>query len=392
MISEEVRLGCEVFIEDPPKWFRSARLGLLANQSSVDRTFTHISSLISRHGGNLTCLFSPQHGFFAEKQANMRESEDGWEPTLRIPIYSLYGAVREPSQEMLKGIDVLIVDLQDVGTRVYTYSVTLGLCMEAASRAHIKVVVLDRPNPISGQQMEGNVLRPEYRSFVGRYPIPMRHGLTMGELGRYFNVECGVQCDLEVIPMRGWRRGVYFPDTGLPWVFPSPNMPTWETALLYPGMVLFEATNVSEGRGTTMPFQIFGAPFIDQQKLLKHPECMGLEGVVLRSICYEPTFDKWAGQTCYGFQIHVTNRNTLRPFKLGFALLQALHQTHKNDFQWLPPPYEYERNKEPIDILFGDGSLRQRLENGEDLRKLEVSWAGELEAYKERAARCFLYQ
>jgi uncharacterized protein YbbC (DUF1343 family) len=392
MISDEIRLGCEVFIEGPPEWFHSGRMGLLANQASVDRTFTHISSLISRFGGNLTCLFSPQHGFFAEKQANMQESEDGWEPTLRVPIYSLYSAVREPSQEMLEGIDVLLVDLQDVGTRVYTYGVTLGLCMEAAARSRTKVLVLDRPNPISGRQVEGNILRPEYRSFVGRYPIPMRHGLTMGELGRYFAMECGVQCDLEVIPVKGWRREAYFPDTGLPWVFPSPNMPTWETALLYPGMVLFEGTNISEGRGTTMPFQIFGAPFIDQRRLLKHLEDTGLEGVVFRPICYEPTFDKWAGQMCYGFQIHVTNRNTLQPFKLGLALLQALCHGHKNEFEWLPPPYEYEWNKQPIDILFGDGTLRQRLEDGEDLSRLEASWTLELEAYKERAARCFLYQ
>jgi uncharacterized protein YbbC (DUF1343 family) len=391
MSSDGIRLGCEVLIKDSPQWFSSQRLGLLANQASVDRSFTHVSSLVFQYGGNLTCLFSPQHGFFAEKQANMRESEDNWEPTLQVPIYSLYGAVREPSQEVLGRIDVLLVDLQDVGTRVYTYSTTLGLCMEAAARARIKVVVLDRPNPINGEQVEGNILRLDYRSFVGRYPIPMRHGLTMGELARYFVKECGIRCDLEVIPVSGWRRDAYFPDTKLAWVFPSPNMPTWETALLYPGMVLLEGTNISEGRGTTMPFHIFGAPFIDQQKLLRHLKSFRLEGVVFRPICYEPTFDKWAGHTCYGFQIHVTDRDTLRPFKLGLALLQALYHVHKTDFEWLPPPYEYEWKKQPIDILLGDGMLRQKLENGEDVNTVESSWTDELEEYKERSAQCFLY-
>jgi uncharacterized protein YbbC (DUF1343 family) len=392
MDSYEIRLGCEVMMEDPPQWFTSQRLGLLANQASVDRSFTHISSLVSRNGGNLTCLFSPQHGFFAERQANMQESEDNWEPALRIPIYSLYGAVREPSKEMLEGIDVLLVDLQDVGTRVYTYSITLGLCMEAAARARIKVVVLDRPNPISGRQIEGNILSLDYQSFVGRYPIPMRHGLTMGELALYFVKECGVRCDLEVIPLKGWRREAYFPDTKLAWVFPSPNMPTWETALLYPGMVLFEGTNISEGRGTTMPFQLFGAPFIDQQKLMTHLGRIGLEGVIFRPICYEPTFDKWAGHTCYGFQIHVTDRNTFRPFRMGLTLLQVLYHEHIKDFEWLPPPYEYEWKKQPIDILLGDGTLRQSLENGDELSAVEARWSKELQAYKERVARCYLYQ
>ncbi len=218
--------GCEVLCEAPPAWFASQRLGLLANQASVDRAFTPVSRLITRQGGNLACLFSPQHGFYAEKQANMRESEDSRDPALRLPIYSLYGAVREPSGEMLEQIDVLLVDLQDVGTRVYTYSTTLGLCMEAAARHGVRVVVLDRPNPISGEAIEGNILQAGFRSFVGRYPLPMRHGLTLGELARYLVAECNIECDLEVIPMKGWHRRTYHPDTGRPWIFPSPNMPT----------------------------------------------------------------------------------------------------------------------------------------------------------------------
>jgi uncharacterized protein YbbC (DUF1343 family) len=392
MSSNGIQLGCEVLIEEAPEWFFSQRLGLLANQASVDRSLTHTGSLISRHGGNLACLFSPQHGFYAEKQANMQESVDNWDSSLRVPIFSLYGAVREPSYEMLEKIDILLVDLQDVGTRVYTFSTTMGLCMEAAARIGVRVVVLDRPNPINGESVEGNILCQDYRSFVGRYPLPMRHGLTMGELARYIVEQCHVRCDLEVVPMRGWRRENYACDTNRPWVFPSPNMPTWETALLYPGMVLFEGTNISEGRGTTLPFQIFGAPFIDNRKLLDHLEKADLTGVIFRPICFEPVFDKWAGQTCYGFQIHVINQKEFQPYRLGLTLLQALYQIHENDFAWLPPPYEYEWKKAPIDILLGDGTLRERIENGDDMSSVEANWAKELEEYQQKSAKCFLYQ
>jgi uncharacterized protein YbbC (DUF1343 family) len=392
MISDGVQFGCEVLFEEMPPWFSSHRLGLLANQASVDRSFTHTSTLISRHGGNLTCLFSPQHGFYAEKQANMQESADDWDPSLRVPIFSLYGAVREPSEEMLEKIDILLIDVQDVGTRVYTYGTTMGLCMEAAARNGVRVVVLDRPNPISGAQIEGNVLRRDHRSFVGRYPLPMRHGLTMGELARYIVDKCNVDCDLEVIPLRGWRREDYYSDTNRPWIFPSPNIPTWETALLYPGMVLFEGTNISEGRGTALPFQLFGAPFINTWKLLTYLEQADLEGVAFRPVCFEPVFDKWAGQACYGFQIHVTNRKTFRPYRLGLTLLQAVLHTHKDAFAWLPPPYEYEWDKPPIDILLGDGGLRQSLENGHDMNTVEMSWQKELKKYKEGLRDCLLYQ
>jgi uncharacterized protein YbbC (DUF1343 family) len=392
MTADGVQFGCEVLFEEIPQWFFAHRLGLLANHASVDHTFTHTSALISRCGGNLACIFSPQHGFNAEKQANMQESMDNWDPSLLIPIFSLYGAVREPSKEMLEKIDILLVDLQDVGARVYTYGITMGLCMEAAARSDVRVVVLDRPNPINGEHVEGNILCRDYQSFVGRYPLPMRHGLTMGELARYIVAEGKVACDLDVIPLRGWKRGDYFADTNRPWIFPSPNMPTWETALLYPGMVLLEGTNISEGRGTALPFQIFGAPFIDERKLLRHLEKANLEGVKFRPLCFEPVFDKWAGQTCYGCQIHITDRKTFRPYRLGLTLLQALFHTHGEGFAWLPPPYEYEWNKQPIDILLGDGTVRKRLECGDDVSALETSWQEGLREYQESLGGCLLYQ
>lgn len=387
----EIRLGAEVLAERSPRWLRSARLGLLANQASVTRSFQHVSSLLVGAGGRLACLFSPQHGYEGEKQANMIESEDGWEGSHSLPIFSLYGSVRQPTEEMMRGIDILVVDLQDVGTRVYTYGTTMGLCLEAAARCGVRVVVLDRPNPINGKDVEGNVVEENLRSFVGRYPVPMRHGLTLGELARFIVDECLVPCDLEVVPLANWRRGALFPETGLPWVFPSPNMPSWEAALLYPGMVLLEGTNVSEGRGTTLPFQLIGAPFLNQRAVLDVLEGHRLEGVFFRPVCFEPTFDKWRGEPCRGFHLHITSPARLRPYLLGLALLRALCRVHPEEFRWLPPPYEYEREKLPISILLGNETLRHHIEAGIDPYDMETSWASELEVYRERRERCLLY-
>ncbi|MFP5211932.1 MAG: exo-beta-N-acetylmuramidase NamZ domain-containing protein [Acidobacteriota bacterium] len=386
-----IRLGCETLVDEPPRWLRTARLGLLANQASVSADFRPTAGLVKEAGGKLACLFSPQHGFYAEKQANMIESEDSWDSSARIPIFSLYGSVRKPTPEMLSHVDVLLIDLQDVGTRVYTYTTTMGLCMEAAAEAGVKVAILDRPNPIGGADAEGNLLKEDHRTFVGRYPVPMRHGMTMGEFARFVVKKCGVGCDLEVIPLRGWRREMLFPETGLPWIFPSPNMPSWETALIYPGMVMLEATNVSEGRGTTLPFHLFGAPFIEHDRFLSRMDRYGLEGVSLRPVCFEPVFDKWAGEPCTGFQIHVTDPRRIKPYRLGLAIVQALLELYPKDFSFLPPPYEYEREKLPIDIILGDTKVRERLEGGEDLLELERGWMKGLMGYEALRAECGIY-
>lgn len=386
-----VKLGCEVLADDPPSWLHTKRLGLLSNQASVNRSFEHVLSIIQRLGGRFRYLFSPQHGFYAEKQANMRESCDDWNSPLQIPLISLYSDTRQPAAELLENIDILLIDLQDVGTRVYTYTTTMGLCMEAAAEVGTKVVILDRPNPVNGKQVEGNMLNGGYRSFVGRYPVPMRHGLTVGEFARYIVLCCNINCDLEVVPMQGWKRSCFFSATRLPWVFPSPNMPTWETSLLYPGMVLFEGTNVSEGRGTTLPFQLFGAPFINQPELLNFLAQFDLQGVVLRPITFEPAFDKWHGETCQGFQIHVTDALNFRPYYFGLALLQGLLQVHGDQFQWLSPPYEYEYEKLPIDIILGDAAVREAIEQGADIDRLEAGWDGDLERYRSWRQSCLLY-
>jgi uncharacterized protein YbbC (DUF1343 family) len=291
---------------------------------------------------------------------------------------------------MFEHFDILLIDLQDVGTRVYTFIWTVVYCLRQASASGKKVVVLDRPNPIGGR-LEGNLLRPELRSFVGLHEIPMRHGLTMGELALLCNRE-GIHADLEVIKMQGWTRSMFFADTGLPWVFPSPNMPTPLTALVYPGQVLWEGTNVSEGRGTTLPFELLGAPFIRPQDVLERLCRTELPGCVLRPIIFEPTSGKWAGQSCAGFHIHVTEPSCFLSYRLSLALLEALLHVYPQDFAWKQPPYEYEYEKLPIDLILGDRAVREAVENGADIIGLERSWQEELAAFDERRRAVFLYQ
>ena len=389
--TEEFRFGCEVLLHSPPSWFRSGRLGLLANQASVNRSFESVKKLIVRAGVNLSCIFSPQHGFYSEKQANMIESADSFDPETGARVVSLYSDTRQPSIEALKKIDILLIDIQDVGTRVYTYTTTIGLCLEAAALAGTRVVVLDRPNPINGTEFEGNVLDPAFRSFVGRYPVPMRHGLTPGEFARFVCSEANIDCDLEVFAMRGWSRSRLFGSLGLDWVYSSPNMPTWETALFYPGMVLLEGTNISEGRGTTLPFQLFGAPFLDQGKFRKELQGTGFDGIILRPVVYEPAFDKYKGEPCYGFQIHITDKKRFKPYRMGLALLQALRKTHPDHFRWLNPPYEYELEKLPIDILIGSDAIRRGVEQGQDLNMIESGWEQDLLKFREKREPCLLY-
>uniref|UniRef100_UPI004056F506 exo-beta-N-acetylmuramidase NamZ family protein n=1 Tax=Candidatus Electronema sp. TaxID=2698783 RepID=UPI004056F506 len=384
-------LGIEELIAAPPRSFTGKRLALLCNQASTDSRFRHSRDLIMQaFPGQLVCLFSPQHGFFSEKQDNMIESGHGRDLTTGLPVFSLYGETREPSAAMFEHFDILLIDLQDVGTRVYTFIWTVVYCLRQAAASGKKVVVLDRPNPIGGR-LEGNLLRPELRSFVGLHEIPMRHGLTMGELALLCNRD-GIHADLEVIKMQGWTRSMFFADTGLPWVFPSPNMPTPLTALVYPGQVLWEGTNVSEGRGTTLPFELVGAPFIRPQDVLERLCRIELPGCVLRPIIFEPTSGKWAGQSCAGFHIHVTEPSCFLAYRLSLALLEALLHVYPQDFAWKQPPYEYEYEKLPIDLILGDHAVREAVENGADIIELERSWREELAAFDARRRAVFLYQ
>ena len=387
-----IQTGLENFMDSPPRWILGNRIGLLCNPASVDRTFSHAGDLIRRKfPDRLKALYSPQHGLFAEKQDNMIESDDMVHPSSKIPVFSLYGRTRIPEKTMLDPIDILIIDLQDVGTRVYTFIYTVSYCLEAAKKYGKKVVVLDRPNPVTGSMTEGNLLTLECASFVGRYPIPMRHGLTIGELSLLINHDHHIDADLEVIPMQGWKRKMFFQDTGLPWISPSPNLPSPVSAMVYPGQVLWEGTNVSEGRGTTLPFEIFGAPFMNPELLLSTLDKNKFPGIILRPVVFEPTSNKWKGSACKGFQIHVTNPYEFMPYITTLRLLQAVISHHGDRFQWKGPPYEYELERQPIDLIIGDPSIRRRIQNLDDIDQIEKSWLEGLKTFTEASKRFHLY-
>ena len=387
-----VLTGLENFIQLPPAFIRDKRLGLLCNPASVDRNFNHARQLIStRFPGKLAALYSPQHGFYSEKQDNMIESENMIDPLLNVPVFSLYDKTRSPTKEMFDPIDILIIDLQDAGTRVYTFIYTMSYCLEAAKKFGKKVVILDRPNPIGGEIVEGNCLLPEFISFVGRYTIPMRHGLTIGELALLFNNHFAIDCDLCVVPMKGWRRKMFFNDTGLPWIPPSPNLPTPFSAMVYPGQVIWEGTNVSEGRGTTQPFEIFGAPFIDSGKIISALGGNNFPGAVLRPLVFEPTSNKWQKEQCRGFQIHVTDPYKYKPFLSTLKLLHAVFLNHAKEFRWKVPPYEYEFEKLPVDLITGNPAIRMAVENPEPIDKIEKTWQTELEEYFNISRKYYLY-
>jgi len=363
------------------------RVGLLVHPASVDRRLTPASRLFHEAPGvDLRALFGPQHGILGQTQDNMVEWEGFTDPATGVPVHSLYGANRKPTPDMLGEIDLLVVDLQDVGARYYTFIWTLLLVMEACAEAGKRVVVLDRPNPIGGLEREGTVLDPAYRSFVGLAPIPMRHGLTVGELAGWFRSRYAPSLSLDVVWMEGWRRSMWFAETGLPWVMPSPNMPTVDTAAVYPGFCLLEGTTLSEGRGTTRPFEIFGAPFIDPEALVKRLAAYELPGAVFRPLSFEPTFQKHAGRLCGGAQLHVADRDRFGSVVTAAAVLSAIHELWPADFRWKQPPYEYEHEKLPIDILAGGTGFRSDIESGLSPWDMARSWRPALDAFDREIA------
>src|SRR5216110_2752348 len=302
-----VALGFERLIESGR--LDDARVGIVCNPASVDHDLRHIADRLAAHPrARLAAIFGPQHGFRSDVQDNMIETRHGRDEIRRVPVYSLYSQTREPTDDMLRDLDVLVIDLQDVGVRIYTYIYTMANCLKAARRHGLKVIVCDRPNPIGGAQVEGMVLAPGFESFVGMYPIPMRHGMTIGEIARLFNEHFGIGADLEIVAMEGWRREMYWDDTGRTWIISSPNIPTFDTTTVYPGGVLFEGTNVSEGRGTTRPFELLGAPWVVAERFSEAMNRRDLPGVLFRPVVFEPTFQKHARESCGGCQIHVTDR------------------------------------------------------------------------------------
>jgi uncharacterized protein YbbC (DUF1343 family) len=372
-----VRLGSDVLLGT--HHLRGARVGIVCNHASVDHAFRHIvDRLTDEPGVQLAAIFGPQHGFRSDVQDNMIETPHRDDAARRVPIYSLYSDTREPTVEMLQGVDVLVIDLQDIGARIYTYIYTMANCLRAAARHGIPVIVCDRPNPIGGTGIEGPPLAPGFESFVGQFPIPMRHGMTIGELARLFNDYFAIGAELEISPMDRWHRNMYWDQTRLPWVIPSPNMPTLDTAIVYPGTVLFEGVMLSEGRGTTRPFELVGAPWIDADRFAAAMNGLELPGVYFRPAVFQPTFQKHAQQTCGGCQIHVLHRDEFRPVLTGVALIDMFRRFDPGRFAWRPPPYEYEHHKAPIDILAGADVLRRQIESETPLKAIAASWrAGE---------------
>jgi uncharacterized protein YbbC (DUF1343 family) len=384
-----VSLGSDVLFER--QLLRGRTIGLVANPASVDATLRHVATRADEAGIRVGALFGPQHGFRSDVQENMIESPDAEDAARRIPVYSLYSATREPTSTMLAGLEALVIDLQDVGTRIYTYIYTMANCLTAAARHGLPVVVCDRPNPIGGAAVEGPLVRDGFTSFVGQYPIPVRHGMTIGELARLFNDYFGAGAKLEVVKMRGWSRELFFDQTGLPWVPPSPNLPTLESAVVYPGTVLLEGTNVSEGRGTTKPFELVGAPWVDPQSFTADLNGRGLPGVHFRPAWFEPTFHKHAHTPCGGCQVHVLDRTSFRPVETGIALVEAFRAAGPDRFTWRDPPYEYEYVKAPIDILYGSAALREALAHGTPVATLARGWAHDLQPFLAIRERFLLY-
>lgn len=379
-----VLTGLEIISDHFPSALKGKRIGILCHAPSITKDFSHITDIFfQRSDCMLSAIFGPQHGIHGQTQDNMIEWRSQRHPFYKIPLYSLYGEHRKPAPEMLKDIDVLLIDLQDVGARLYTYIWTVKLCIEACSEAGIPVWLLDRPNPIGSLPFDGPVLKKEYFTFVGGASIPLCHRMTIGEMALWIKEKYYPRCDLNIVWMKNWRRSSLFSETGLPWVLPSPNMPTIQTAIVYPGTVLIEALNLSEGRGTTIPFELFGAPFIDAEKLKKNLDERNIEGCAFRIHNFIPTFHKFCGELCNGLQIHVTDINIFKPVGTALEIFDAIIETSAPDsLKFNLPPYEYEYSLMPFDILSGDSGMRETLLNRKNVRIEKERWSHEIEEFR----------
>ncbi len=387
-----VEPGIEILLGDQIGLIKGARVSAVVHPASVLPDLRHtVDALAADRRFELVSLFGPQHGARGEKQDNMIESESYRDPDTSLPVHSLYGPTRRPDDQMLEDVDILVYDLQDVGTRVYTFIHTMAYCMQACAQFRKRMVVADRPNPIGGLGIEGDLLDPAYRSFVGLYPIPMRHGMTVGELARFINREFDIGCDLAIVPMGRWRRSMWFDQTGLPWVQPSPNLPTLESAVVYPGIVLVEGTMLSEGRGTTRPFEYVGAPYICPRELASTLNSSGLAGVIFRPAYFEPTFQKWSGVMCGGVQLHVLNRETFEPYLAGITVIKSIRSLYPDFFAWRQPPYEYEHEKLPIEILCGGRKVPDLIERGASPTEIRGAWRDDVDAFRKLRAPYLLY-
>jgi uncharacterized protein YbbC (DUF1343 family) len=393
MTTTRTILGIERLVKEKTDILRGQRIGLVCNQASVlPNSFRHAADVFHEHPDiNLTTLFGPQHGIRGDVQYNMIETPHVRDPRTGIMVYSLYSEVREPTEEMVADIDTFVVDLQDVGCRIYTFIYTMANCMSAAAKYGKRVVVCDRPNPINGNAVEGNITEHEFKSFVGQFELPTRHGMTIGELARMFNEHFGIGCDLEVVEMQNWSREMWGDETGLPWVLPSPNIPNVDTCVVFPATVHVEGTELSEGRGTTLPFFLNGAPFIDPYAWANKLREFDLPGVAFREAYFRPTFAEFNGETCGGVQIHITDRDDFTPVIVGIAMVKTAYDMYPEKFQWRQNAYEYVFDKNPFDVVCGTDKIRKHIEEGDSLKKIEESWTNELDGFREARTPFLIY-
>ena len=389
--------GLEVLISEHLDHLVGKKVGFCCNHTAVDRRLRHGIDRLHANRVQLVRLFGPEHGVRATAQ-DMEGVEEFLDPVTGVPTVSLYGkseASLRPGKALIEDLDIILFDIQDIGARYYTYQATLGYIMEVAGSVGVPVMVLDRPNPINGISVEGNVVQPGFHSFVGAYPLAVRHGMTVGELARYFREFCGVKCELEVVPCEGWDRAAWFDHTDLPWVYPSPNMPTLDTATVYPGTCLIEATNLSEGRGTTRPFQLIGAPWLDPQRFTRECElsaaAAGLHGIGFRPAAFVPGFQKHTGKRCGGVEIHVLQRARVNTFLLGLVVVEAARRCDPEHFAWRTEEYEFVTDPIAIDLLTGSNEFRRCVESGGSLRELVASWRPQLNEFNQKRQSVLLY-
>lgn len=392
---KKIVTGLNNLLSNKIGFLKGKTLGLVVNHTSLAEDGRHsIAHFQEDPQFSVNKLFSPEHGLYGIDQ-DMIGVEDSTDPVSGLPVVSLYGHDEKtlaPDPALFADIDTLVFDIQDVGSRYYTYIYTLANCMEVCGGAGIPIVVCDRPNPINGIQVEGNLVRKGWESFVGQYPIPNRHGMTVGELANLFRDHFGIQCDLTVVPMKGWQRSMWYDQTGLTWVAPSPNMAALSTATVYPGMCLVEGTNLSEGRGTTLPFELCGAPYINPRQLVEELEKVNLTGLFARHCFFKPSFQKWAGKTCGGIQLHVTDRDRFKPFLTGLAVIRAIARLYPDSFVWRTEPYEFVSDRLAIDLLYGHPDWREKHMTGQSsLQAIEETWQEELQTFKNIRREYLLY-
>jgi len=387
-----ITLGLEKVLNEQIKFLKNKRVGLICNQASVDHQFQHAADLFFESDEiNLVALFGPQHGIRGDVQDNMVETSHTTDKKTGLPIYSLYSETRQPTEEMLKNLDVLVLDLQDVGCRVYTFIYTMANAMKTCASLGKQMIVLDRPNPINGIILEGNLLEKGHESFVGQYPILMRHGMTIGELAEFFNKEFDINCNLQVITMDKWERRYFYDETDSPWVMPSPNIPTADTAIVFPGTVYFEGTQISEGRGTTRPFEIVGAPFIDADNLAEALTALELPGVIFRATQFLPTFQKHAGKGCGGVFLHIIDRINFQPVITGLAMVKTIYDLYRDEFKWKDSAYEYVFDRNPFDVIAGTLQTREQIENARSLQEIKSNWEKDIKIFSESRKKYLLY-